>query len=199
MKKIILLAAILLSGCASMTPTNENVKGFKIYDIPTTPSPLLSRDLAEKVKIAMQQYSSDVTINQKIPDHDLPEKASRYKVVNPLQNATGLMAFAAQSMNLEIPSCDGSVLDATSHRNYAGLENTTFFVCLIPYQKGYQMDVYYSYTKTSGGISMLSLSNAMAQQVVGDTSQFIPKTIVNLENSVTSEGLPLNKIDGYPN
>lgn len=184
-----------------MTPTRENVKGFKVYDIPSAPTPQLSRALAQSIKTAMQQYSSDVDISQKIPPSPLPEKATRYEVINPLQNATGLMALAAQAGGgaFEIPRCQGSVLDVTSHRNYAGFENTTFFVCLIPYQKGYSLNVYYSFTRITGGFSTASLGNQLAQSMVGSTGQYIPKTIADIESSVTAQGLPLVTVDGYPN
>lgn len=95
-------------------------------------------------------------------------------------------------------SCEGAAIQATSHRPFAGAENTTFFVCLIPYQKGYQLDVYYKFIKVSGGLSTQAMGSALAQSVIGDSSQFIPKTIAALEQAVKDSGIQPQLVDSYP-
>lgn len=147
----------------------------------------------------MQNNAKEVQINNSIPPATLPEKPSRFELTNPFKNAQGLMALAGKNASIMIPSCEGAVIEATSHNPFAGSENTTFFVCLIPYKKGYQMDIYYRFDKTSGGISTKALGSALVQSVAGDSSQFIPRTIAALENAVKSAGMQPSMIESYPN
>lgn len=188
----------LEAGCASVTPTNEKVEGFKIYDIQTHSTSALTLQLSSNLKEVMQKHAKGVQINNSIPPATLPEKPGRFELTNPFKNAQGIMALAGKQSSIVIPSCEGAVIEATSHNSFAGSENTTFFVCLIPYQKGYHMDVYYRFDKASGGISTKALGSALAQSLVGDSSQFIPRTIAALEDAVRSAGMQPSMIESYP-
>lgn len=197
MQKLALLPLVFAAGCASLTPTKEQVEGFNIYDIQTAYSSTLTMQLAGNLKQAMQENAKDVQFNNALPPATLPETAPRFQVVNPFKDATGIMAMAGNS--IKIPKCEGAVIEATSHDDFAGAESTTFFVCLMPYQKGYHMDVYYSFTKLSGGLSNQALGRALTESVMGDSSQFIPRTIAALENAIKSGGVQPTLVDQYPN
>ena len=196
-KAIIALCVLTLSGCASLTPTKERFEGYKIYDIKADYSSSLTSKLSSSLKSAMQENADKVKFENNLPPAKLPEDAGRFELVNPFANAKGLAALAGASMRL--PTCDGSVIQATSHDSFAGAENTTFFTCLMPYKEGYKMNIYYSFTKVSGGFSTEALGRALAQSVVGDSSQFIPRTVAALETAITSNGVSLDLIDSYPN
>ena len=62
------LAALLaaLFGCASTTPTREVSSAYAIYDIQAGPEVPTSR-IVEEVKVALQQYTSEVRIVNGIP------------------------------------------------------------------------------------------------------------------------------------
>ncbi|MFN4267058.1 MAG: hypothetical protein ACK4F8_15070 [Aquabacterium sp.] len=199
LKKIALcLIPIALSGCGSLTPTREVVEGYKIYDIQTAYSPTLTFQLASALKNTMQTKAKEVKFNNSLPPATLPEKPKRFEVVEPFQS-TGLGAFMAMSgQKIRVPRCEGSVIDAITHDSFAGAEATTFYVCLIPYAKGYHMDVYYSFTKVSGGFDVDAMSRSLASAIAGDSSQFIPHTIAALENAVRSTGVEPAIIEQYP-
>lgn len=194
-----LIATIFSIGCASVTPTNEAAEGFKIYDIQTPSTSALTLKLSSNLKEVMQKNAKDVQINNAIPPATLPEKPPRFELINPFKNSQGLLALAGQQSSIKIPSCEGAVIEATSHNPFAGSENTTFFVCLMPYQKGYHMDVYYQFKKASGGLSTKALGSALAQSIVGDSSQFIPRILAALEDAVKSAGAQPVLIESYPN
>jgi hypothetical protein len=196
MKLLAMLAAISLYGCASISPTVENVEGFRIYDIKAEYSSALTGKLSSNLKAAMQDNAGDVQFNNTLPPANLPEKPGRFELGTPFKNATGLLAVAGTG--IKIPQCPGAVIEATSHKAFAGAEKTTFFVCLMPYQKGYHLNVYFKYFKSSGGLSSEALGRALAQSVVGDSSQFIPRTIGALENAVRSGGVEPTLLESYP-
>ncbi|WP_440056643.1 hypothetical protein ACSLBF_21265 (plasmid) [Pseudoalteromonas sp. T1lg65] len=196
-KTITALTVLTMAGCASLTPTKERFEGYKIYDIKTTYSSSLTSKLSSSLKSAMQGNADSVRFENSLPPATLPNDAARFELVNPFANAKGLAALAGASV--KIPSCEGSVIEATSNDSFAGAEDTTFFTCLMPYKDGYKMNIYYSFTKVSGGFSSQALGRALAQSVVGDSSQFIPRTIAALEEAVTSNGVKLDLIDSYPN
>lgn len=196
-KTIFTVSVIALAGCASFTPTKERFEGFKIYDIKTDVSSSLTLKLSNSLKEAMQDNADDVRFENNLPPATLPDDAGRFELVNPFENAKGLAALAGASMTT--PTCKDAVIQATSNDKFAGAENTTFFTCLMPYKEGYKMNIYYAFTKVSGGFSSEALGRALAQSVVGDSSQFIPRTITALEAAITSNGVALKLIDSYPN
>jgi hypothetical protein len=61
------------------------------------------------------------------------------------------------------------------------------------------LDVYYRFSKLSGGYSGQALGVALAQSVLGDSGQFIPGTVSALENAVKAAGYRPVLVDSYPN
>jgi hypothetical protein len=184
-----------LSACASMTPTREVTEGYRIYDIQGVTD---HSAIAANVKAAMQKNADKVTFTNNIPPHPLPEKPGRFSTTNPFANSNLGALMAAQGGSLKIPKCDNSTFTATSHDNFEGAENTTFFVCLLPYAGGYHMDVYYTFTKVSGGFGAQALGRALAQSMVGDSSQFIPRTLAALESAAQEAGGKVSVVETYP-
>lgn len=196
-KTIAALSIITLAGCASLTPTKEQFEGYKVYDIKTDISSSLTQKLSKSLKEAMQENSDNVKFENNLPPAKLPDDVDRFELIDPFENAKGFAALAGGSV--KIPRCKDAVIQATSNDDFAGSENTTFFTCLMPYKEGYKMNIYYAFTKVSGGFSTEALGRTLAQSVVGDSSQFIPRTISALETAITSNGISLNLIDSYPN
>ncbi|MBT3204249.1 MAG: hypothetical protein HN349_08050 [Gammaproteobacteria bacterium] len=60
------------------------------------------------------------------------------------------------------------------------------------------MNIYYKFTKVSGGVSTQALGNAMAESMMGDSSQFIPRTIKAMEKAVKDSGGTLKLVESYP-
>ncbi len=192
---ILTITSSLLSACASMTPTREVTVGYRIYDIKGASS--LS-EVAKGLKSALQKSSDRATFTNDIPPYPLPEKPGRFTVVNPLANSNLGALMAAQGGGMRIPKCETSPFTSMTQDNFDGAENTTFFVCLQPYTEGYHMDIYYTFTKVSGGFSPEALGRSLAQSAFGDSSQFIPRTIASLEKAAQDTGASVNIVDAYP-
>lgn len=192
-------AAVVLSGCASTTPTREVSSGYAVFDIKAGPEVTASR-LAEAVKTSLQTRMTGVRIANNIPPSPLPEKAARFKLASPFKGS-GLEAIAAASgQSFQVPTCEGSILTANAADNSMSKygEGTTFFACLMPYQGGYSLNVYTTFTKASGGFSAEALGAALARTVVGDSSQFIPRTIGVLVDSIKATGANVTLVEAYP-
>lgn len=191
-------ATLALAGCASTTPTREISSGYAIFDVKAGPG-VGHAQLAEAVKVGLQKSTSRVQIVNGIPPSPLPEKAPRFKLVSPYSANLAAMA-AASGQSVQVPVCDGAIVTAnatdTSMRQYG--EGTTFFVCLMPYQGGHALNVYTTFTKASGAFSAETLGATLARTVVGDTSQFIPRTINNIVESVKATGATVTLVEAYP-
>lgn len=189
------VSGLLLNGCASMTPTTETHASYVIYDVKPAAG-VGPGTLDDAIKGALQKNMSGVQISTAIPPSPLPDKPGKFKLVKP--NMPGLTALTGQSF--EYPACDGAVLTATAQGSGMSQygEHTSFFLCLLPYQGGYNIDIYNTFTKTSGGVSTEALGAALARSVVGDSSQFLPKTIQAVVKAVADAGATTTQLEQYP-
>lgn len=193
------LAAVLaLGACASATPTRELSSGYAVFDIQAGPQIGLGR-IAEAVKLALQQHMSQVRISNSngIPPSPLLEKAPRFALVSPFKGS-GLAALAAsQGQSLQVPTCEGAILTANARDNSMARygEGTTFFACVMPYQGGYSLNGYTTFAKASGGFSAATLGATLARKVVGDSSQFTPRTIAAVVDGVKATGAEVTLIE----
>jgi hypothetical protein len=191
--------AACLGGCASLTPTREIIPGYAVFDVTAAQGVNVSR-LSDAVKSALQANMSTVQIVNGIPPSPLPEQAPRFQLVSPFKGS-GLGALAAASgQSVQVPACEGAVLTANGMDSSMGGygERTTFFVCLMSYQGGYALNVYTTFSKVSGGFSAAALGTAMARSVVGDSSQFIPRTIGQIVDAVRATGSSVTLKEAYP-
>lgn len=148
----------------------------------------------------MQKNMSQVQINNGIPPSPLPEKAPRFQLVSPFKGSNLAALAGASGRSLQVPSCEGSIMTAnardTSMSRYG--EGTTFFACLMPYQGGWSLNVYTTFAKASGAFSAATLGATLARTVVGDSSQFIPRTIVAIVDNVNATGATAKMLEAYP-
>ncbi len=193
------IAALGLAGCAGITPTREVSSGYAIFDIQAGPDIGPAR-IAEAVKVALQKNMSQVQITNGIPPSPLPEKAPRFQLVSPFKGSQLGALAAASGQSLQVPSCEGAILTAnardTSMSRYG--DGTTFFACVMPYRGGYALNVYTTFTKASGALSTATLAATLARTVVGDSSQFIPRTIAQVVDSVKATGADVTLVEAYP-
>lgn len=193
------LAALSLVGCASTTRTVETSNGYAIFDIKAGPE-VTASSLAEAVKTAIQKNTSKAQIQNNIPPSPLPEKAPRFQLVSPFKgSALGAMA-AANGQSMQIPTCEGAIqtINAKDDSMAKYAENTTFFTCLMPYQGGYSLNVYTTYSKASGAFNAAVLAATLTRSVTGDSSQFIPRTISSIVESVKRTGASVDMTEAYP-
>lgn len=195
--QILILSIVLigfLSACSTINRTKERTEGYRVYDIQGGNISSLSGN----IKAAIQVNSDSATFTNNIPPHPLPKKASRFSLVNPFGNSGIGLLMARQGETVKIPKCENSPFTSMSQGDFNGSEKTTFFVCLQPYAKGIHMDIYYAFTKTSGGFNPAVLGKSLAQSIVGDSSQFIPRTIAALEKAVQKTGATIKIVQAYP-
>ena len=200
MKKIGLVSCVLaaaLTGCASITPTREERASYAIYDIRATEGLSPSR-IADAIKAGLQKQTNQVQITQGIPPSPLPEKPGRFKLVNPFGPNMSALATASGT-SLQMPACDDALVTANAGSSMAHYgENTLFFLCVLPYQGGYHLDVYTKFTMASGAFNPQVLGATLARAVLGNSSQFIPRTIASVIDSVKATGATVDLVESYP-
>lgn len=194
-----ILAIVGLAGCASATRTVETSNSYAIFDIKAG-SDVSASSLAEAVKTAIQKNTSKAQVQNNIPPSPLPEKAPRFQLVSPFKgSALGALA-AANGQSMQIPTCEGAIqtINAKDDSMAKYAENTTFFTCLMPYQGGYSLNVYTTYSKASGTFNAAVLAATLMRNVTGDSSQFIPRTISSIVESVKRTGATVEMTEAYP-
>ena len=190
---------LALAGCANTTPTVETSSGYAVFDIQAGPEIGTAR-IADAIKVAVQKNMSKAQIANTIPPSPLPATAPRFQLVSPFKgsNMGALMAVSGQT--LQVPMCEGSVLTVNardeSMKQYA--EGTTFFACLMPYQGGYGLNVYTTFRKASGAFNAKIMAATLGRTLMGDSSQFIPRTIAQIVDSVKQTGATVTMTEAYP-
>jgi hypothetical protein len=197
-KMTLCAAALLATGCGSTTPTRETSVGYVIYDIQAGPE-IGGARIAEAIKLALQKNTSRVQVNNGIPPSPLPEKAPRFQLVSPLKGNLAALA-AASGQSLQVPTCESATLTANARDSSMSRygESTTFFACLMPYQGGYSLNVYTTFTKTSGSVNAATMGATLMRPFVGDSGQFIPRTIGQIVEGVQQTGARVKLVEAYP-
>lgn len=195
---IIAAGALALAGCASTTPTRELSSGYAVFDIKAGLEIGPAR-IADAVKVALQKNMSAVQVVNGIPPSPLPEKAPRFQLVSPFKGNLAALA-AASGQSVQVPTCEGAILTANARDSSMARygEGTTFFACLMPYQGGYSLNVYTTFTKASGAFNASVLAATLMRPVVGDSSQFIPRTIAAMVEGVKQTGASVTLAEAYP-
>lgn len=193
---IIICATTSMSGCASMTPTLETTEQYAIYDIkPSHTATTLT--ISGAIKVALQKNMSGVQIETSIPPYPTPKYPGRFKLVDPLAHSNFSALAAMSGHSFKTPMCENAVFTARSQnstlRKYG--EGTQFFLCLLPYQEGYNLDIYITYKKYSGALNPAILGATLARTVVGDSSKFIPRTIDQILENIKKTGAKIKLLD----
>ncbi len=190
------VASLSLVGCksTSLTETKETKRSYVVYDL-KVPEGVSSSDMANAIKTALQSNTSKVKITEDLPPYPLPEKSPRFQLVNPYKN-TNLAALVGG--DFKIPSCDGALVYAqaadSSMASYG--ENTQFYTCLWQYEGGYHVDVYTQFDIKTGGLSNLGVD--LIRGVMGDSSQFIPRTISSIKSNLNALNAEATIVTAYP-
>jgi len=58
--------------------------------------------------------------------------------------------------------------------------------------------VHTTFTKASGAFSATTLGATLARTAVGDSSQFIPRTIASMVDHIQATGATVSLIEAYP-
>ncbi len=196
-KKLIaglILISLGLVGCQSTTKTKVTKKSYAIYDVQVNEN-IEPTDMASAIKRALQSNTQSVRIVEDLPPYPLPEAAPRFQLVNPFGKSSG---FAALAGNIKVPTCDGALVYAqaqdSSMSSYG--ENTQFYTGLWQYEGGYHVDVYTQFDIETGGLENLGVD--LMREILGDSSQFIPRTIKSIKDNLESLNASAKLVTAYP-
>ncbi|KLV02849.1 hypothetical protein ABT56_20985 [Photobacterium aquae] len=193
---VALLSALAMFGCksTSMTQTKETKKSYVIYDIQVTDG-VTPTQMSSAIKRALQSNTSSVTIVEDLPPYPLPEQAPRFQLTNPFGKNSAMSALAG---GIKIPTCEGALIYAqavdSSMSSYG--ENTQFYTCLWQYKDGYHVDVYTQFQIESGGLD--NLGQDLVRGIMGDSSQFIPRTINSIKTNLEELNVQTKLVTAYP-
>lgn len=192
---LVILAS--LAGCASTRPTYQTESSYVIFDV--QPVTIDRTQFLDSITRAVQKHSSQVRVTREIPPAELPEKPGRFVLKEPFANSNMGALLAASGQSMKVPVCDGSLMTIASNDSSMSQygENTTFFLCVLPYKAGYHIDIYASFSRASGGLSAAALGSALARSVVGDSSQFIPRAMNEVRIASESVGGKVTIVDRY--
>ncbi|MEZ8944386.1 hypothetical protein AB4510_06860 [Vibrio sp. 10N.222.54.B12] len=178
-----------------MTKTKETKRSYAVFDLKVAEN-VSSTDMAKAIKTALQANTSSVRITEDLPPHPLPKDAPRFQLVNPFGSNSTLSALAGGSV--KIPTCDGALVyaqAADSSMNSHG-ENTQFYTCLWQYEDGYHVDIYTQFDIESGGLD--NLGKDLVRSFMGDSSQFIPRTIASIRDNLGALDAEATLVTAYP-
>lgn len=184
----------LATGCVT-TPTTSIENGYAIYNIeaPFNKHNEITKAITEGAKT----HTSEIRVKKEIPPHPLPQYPGRFQLTS--IKLTG--NFAALAANFpKQPSCKGSMMDInavnTGMSSYG--EETRYFMCLMPYEGGFHLDVYTTFTIKTGGFSTRTIGADIARSMIGDSSQFMSKTLNSIVEKVNETGLKMSVVEVYP-
>ena len=181
---------MLLSACQTK-PTQQTTRNLTTYRVVGTPYD----QIADAVSKGLQGTNANaVQIDRSFVPAQLPAKPARLDLVNPLGGSRlGALAEASGS-RLRVPTCPDAPYVATganqSMKQYG--EATGYYVCLWPYEGGVNLDIYTSFSIQKGGLGNLGVD--LARSVVGDSSQFIQRSIDTVLENVRATGATVEKL-----
>ncbi len=191
------VASLSVVGCksTSLTETKETRRNYVVYDL-KVPEGVSSSEMANAIKTALQANTSKVKITEDLPPYPLPKESPRFQLVNPFSSNSNLAALAGGSFRL--PTCDGALVyaQATDSSMSSYGENTQFYTCLWQYEGGYHVDVYTQFDIKTGGLS--NLGTDLVRGVMGDSSQFIPRTISSIKSNLGALNAEATLVTAYP-
>lgn len=193
-RAIAVLALFLIAGCSSMTPTQKTEASFVIYDV--QPVSINRDQFLDAITQAVQKNQQQVRVTRDIQTGELSDNPGRFVLKDLFANSSFGALMAANGQSMKKPVCDNPVLTLASGNSSAS-GDTTFFLCVIPYKSGYSVNIYSTFSSSSGGISVNALGAALAKSVVGDSSQYIPRAMNEVRTASESVGGKVAIIDSY--
>lgn len=194
---VALVATLSLVGCksTSLAKTKETKRSYAVYDLKVSKG-VSSSDMSKAIKTALQANTSSVRITEDLPPYPIPKESPRFQLVNPFGNNSALAALAGGEAKR--PTCDGALIyaQATDSSMSSQGENTQFYTCLWQYEGGYHVDIYTQFDIVSGGLE--NLGKDLIRGVMGDSSQFIPRTIASLRDNLEALNVDSKLVTAYP-
>jgi hypothetical protein len=201
---ITVVAALALAGCGStnnyLAEKTQTVEYYRIFDIKTAANRQM---VAKAASNGMGRNVNNAQEAMPIPSSaDIPEKAGRFKLVNPFEGSrmgalAALAGGSAGSLGPRLVTCEGAVWTAQAHRNVSRSSNLDRSACIFQYKDGYHLDLYAIFTKQEGGL--FQISRDMAHAIVGTPEEWTEKTFLDIVRSIrTSVGAEIVLLEAQP-
>jgi len=189
-----------LAGCGTtnnyLAEKVQTIEYYRIFDIKTTAN---RQAVAKAASNGIGRNVNNAQEATPIPSTaDLPEKAGRFKIVNPFEgSAFGLLAGGAGSLGMRMATCEGASWTAKAQRRVSGSNNLNLTACLFQYKGGYHLDLYAVFTKQEGGL--FQISRDMANAMVGTPEEWTEKTLLDTVRSIrASTGAEITLLEAQP-
>ena len=203
MKKpfVLSFAVLALTGCGTMNNAlvekTKTIEYYRIFDIKTQAD---RYTIAESASNGLGRNVHDATEARPIPtSSELPVKADRFALVNPFEGSKlgALMSGGGGQLGFKIATCDKASWTANATRSISGQSELKLTACLFPYQEGYHLDLYATFTKKEGGF--MELSRMASSAMVGTPEEWTEKTFLDIVRQIKNDtGAQVSFIEGYP-
>lgn len=193
-------AALSLAGCGTtnnyFAEKRKTVEYYRIFDIKTTAN---RQSISKAASDGLGRNVSNAQEVTPIPTSgDIPEKADRFKLVNPFEGTKlAMLAGGAGSTPLRMATCDNAVWTAKAERSSAGNNDLKLTACLFQYKEGYHLDLYAVFTKQEGGL--FQVSRDIANAMVGTPEEWTEKTFLDIVRSIhANTGADITLLEAQP-
>ncbi|MFQ6758111.1 hypothetical protein MWR57_05800 [Desulfovibrionaceae bacterium CB1MN] len=198
---IFVIIAFALTGCGAtsnyLAQKTKTVEYYRIFDIKTS----ASRQVVSKAASdGIGRNAGNAQEATPIPaSGEIPEKPSRFKLVNPLEGSklALLAGGGGGSLGFRMATCEGASWTAQAQRNVAGSNSLNLTACLFQYKEGYHLDLYAVFTKQEGGLNQISRDMAFA--IVGTPEEWTEKTFLDIVRSIHAKtGAEVTLVEAQP-
>jgi outer membrane lipoprotein SlyB len=205
MKHLIITVSMAfgIAGCGTannyLAEKQKTIEYYRIFDIKT---PANRQVVAQAASDGIGRNVNNAQEATPIPSSaDLPEKAGRFKLVNPFEGSAlgnfAALAGGAGRIGPRVATCDGAVWTAKAQREISGSNNLNLSACLFQYKDGYHLDLYAVFTKQEGGL--FQISRDMANALVGTPEEWTEKTFLDIVRSIhTKVGADIVLLEAQP-
>lgn len=195
-----LLGLLGMTGCGgvsnALSDKKHSVEYYRIYDLKTQAS---KQVLGKAASDGLGQNTGKVSTTSPIPTSaEVPEKAGRFKVVDPLAGTKlGQLAASSGGFGLRMAECEGAVWTAKAVRTITGSNQLNLWTCLYPYKDGYHLDMYATFAKVEGGLG--EITRQMAYAATGTPEEWTEKTFTDVIRQIHQQtGAAITYVEGYP-
>lgn len=203
--KILTVSALLLSVTAAAPATAQDssraTELYHIFDIRTTAA---RADVIRALQDGMNPNISQSDTMTPLVMGTPPETPARFTLVNPLEGTPlGGLIPASQMAQVRQVRCDDAVWISSAIRKVRGSQQLRITMCLFPYfsstAQGYHLDVHAIDIKEKGGGLSAKIGRAIGTAIVGDSSGWTNKTIIDTLRNVQRQLSPaISYVEGQP-
>ena len=196
------VAVLVAAGLASPAAAQDSSRVTELYHIFDIQTDVRRGEMIKALQDGLNPNISNSDTTTPIVMGPAPEQPGRFKLVNPFENSpfpyAGMIPAAQMAIAKQV-RCDGAVWISSAVRKVSGSQQLMLTMCLFPYTKGYQLDVYGVDIKERGGGISARLGRALGEAIVGKSDNWTNKTILDSVRSVRRvTNAKITYVEGQP-